>query len=466
MKKLIAMLMAAVMVFSLTACGNNNSTTTTAAADKTTAASTTAASTDVAADTTEAAPEVNPYLVTEPITIKWWHSLETQYDELIAEIVDNFNKTNEYGITVEAEYIGNYATLNETLVSAQAAGSGLPAISVSGSNYIGNYGSSGMAEDLAPYVEAYGMDLTDFFDGMLEMSYVNDTLVSLPFLVSTQVLYYNADKVAEKNLTVPTEWADVADFVNASVEKDASGNVTFWGGYFAGWDYAYFLPMFMNQGVKLIDVEENTTDLNSEAAVKVVEGVQELVQSGVAQWAYGSGSSATMRKTFYEGNAMFTVHTSSLYNTYIDNIDGKFELGMAWYPGVDGTANTTLGGSNIFIPAINDQATKNAAFVFLMYLTGAETNVKWAEGTGYLLTRKSVIDSEEGKAHLEAKPAFKNIYDNLSKALPKIEHTCYTDMGDLLKSYLNLIIIEGEDAQEQLDLCAEELQELLDEVAE
>lgn len=457
MKKLLAMLLAVVMVLSMVACGAE---TTPTEAPK---------ATDAPVDTKETeAPEVNPYLVTDPITIKWWHSLESQYDELVAEIVKEFNETNEYGITVEAEYIGSYAILNETLVSAQAAGKGLPAISVGGSNYIGEYGRSGMAEDLAPYVEAYDVDLSDFYPGMLEMSSINDTLVSLPFLVSTQVLYYNATKLAEKNLTFPTDWKDVPAFVNAAVEKDASGNTTFWGGYFAGWDFGYFMPMLFNQkDVDMIDIENNETDLNDDAVVGIVKEVQKLVQDGVAKWAYGSGASSTMRQTFYDGNAMFTVHTSSLYNTYLDNIakSGQFELGMAWYPGVDGSAETTLGGSSIFIPAINDQATKNAAFIFLQYLTSPEVNVKWAEATGYLITRESAVTSEAGKAHLEAKPAFKTIYDNLAKAHPVIDHVCYNDMGDLLMSYMNLIVVEGQDAKEQLDLCAEELQELLDEAA-
>ena len=67
------------------------------------------------------------YEVTEPITIKWWHALEDQYSGIVSQVVDDFNKSQDL-ITVEAEYIGSYSELNEALVAAHAAGSGLPAI--------------------------------------------------------------------------------------------------------------------------------------------------------------------------------------------------------------------------------------------------------------------------------------------------------------------------------------------------
>lgn len=55
----------------------------------------------------------------------------------------------------------------------------------------------------------------------------------------------------------------------------------------------------------------------------------------------------------------------------------------------------------------------------------------WAEGTGYMPTRKSVLDTDEGKAFLEKKPAFQAILDNLDEINPRIQHKAGSACYDL-----------------------------------
>ena len=99
----------------LTACSGGGSTGKAGAAASSAPASSAAAS--------EAA-DPSKYEVTEPITITWWHALESQYDDLVADVVKKFNETQNL-ITVEAQYIGSYKDINEALVAAHAAGTGL-----------------------------------------------------------------------------------------------------------------------------------------------------------------------------------------------------------------------------------------------------------------------------------------------------------------------------------------------------
>ena len=75
----------------LTACSGGGST-----GKANTAASSAPASSAAASE----AADPSKYEVTEPITITWWHALETQYDELVTDIVDRFNKSQDL-ITVE-----------------------------------------------------------------------------------------------------------------------------------------------------------------------------------------------------------------------------------------------------------------------------------------------------------------------------------------------------------------------------
>ena len=221
------------------------------------------------------------YEVTEPITIEWWHALEQQYWPLVDEIVGGFNNSNDL-ITVEAKYIGNYATVNENLVAAHAANSGVPAITVANTPYVAEYGKGGLTEDLTPYIKATGYDIDDFGEGMLVASAYEGKQVSLPFLISTQVMYYNKTMADKEGITIPAKFADMETFLKKATKKDASGTTTRWGTIVPGWDQWYFETFFLNNGVQIVNDDRMTTDLGGKASVAVTKQLQDYMNKGYA----------------------------------------------------------------------------------------------------------------------------------------------------------------------------------------
>lgn len=402
--------------------------------------------------------DASKYNVTEPIEITWWHALENQYAPLVEEIVDGFNKSQDL-ITVKAEYIGNYQAVNEALVAAQAAGTGLPALTVSNTPYIAQYGASGICENLGPYIKATDFEIEDFGEGLIKASAYEGTQVSLPFLISTQVMYYNKSMADAKGVTVPTQFKDMNEFLGKVAEFNDDKTTKIWGTIIPGWDQWYFETFFLNNGVKIINDDQVTTDLNGEKAKYVTKEIRKWIDNGYAYFATGKNASSIMRQNFFEGNAFSVLHTSSLYNTYVQKCP-NFEVGMAWLPATD-TRKQEIGGCVLLIPAKNDQATKNAAWQFLSYLCSKGINMKWAEGTGYMPTRKSVLETQEGKDFLERKPAFKCIFDNLDNIYPRIQHKNWNQLAAIWKDYLSLFYNEGREIDGNIDDMAEEINEVL-----
>ncbi len=417
----------------------------------------------------EASPKASPaksaetYEVTAPIEITWWHALENQYEPLVNEIVGNFNASQDK-IKVKAEYIGNYATVNETLVAAQAAGQGLPALVVANTPYVAQYGAAGLCEDLNPYIKATGFDIEDFGEGMIKASSFDGKQVSLPFLISTQVMYYNKTMADKKGITIPTYFKDMDSFLEKATEYNADGSTKVWGTVVPGWDQWYFETFFLNNGSKIINDDQVTTDLNGPAALKTTKAMGEWMKKGQAYFATGKGASSNMRQAFVEQKAFSVLHTSSLYNTYVDKCK-DFEVGMAWFPATD-TRKQEIGGCVLLIPAKNDQQTKNAAWQFLSYLCSKEVNMKWAEGTGYMPTRKSVLETSEGKDFLAKKPAFKCIFDNLDNIYPRIQHAGWNQLASIWMSYLAQFYNEGKPIEGNIDMMAEEINEALEDSLE
>ena len=433
----------------LTACSGGGST-----GKAGTAASSAPASSAAASE----AADPSKYEVTEPITITWWHALESQYDELVADVVDKFNKSQNL-ITVEAQYIGAYKDINEALVAAHAAGTGLPAVAVANTDYVASYGDSGLYENLDPYIAATNYDVDDFSAGLLLSSQYQGKQVALPFLHSTQVIYYNKTMADANGWTIPETIEEFTPFL-AEVHSKAG----VYGTVVPGWDQWYFETLYLNEGVDIITAD-NTCDLNGDAALGVTNMIKGWCDAGDAYFAAGADASATMRQNFYDQKAFSVMHTSSLYNNYVDKCP-DFEVGMAWYPAATtGSKDAEVGGCVLCIPSKNDQATKNAAWQFLQFMCGKEVNMEWAEGTGYLPTRNSVLTTDEGKAFLEKKPAFQCVFDNLNLINPRIQNAAWSELATTWKNYMEVIMNQGGDVDSSSEDMVTEIDEILEDHA-
>ena len=411
-----------------------------------------------AAPASSEAVDPSKYEVTEPITITWWHALESQYDELVADVVKKFNATQKL-ITVEAQYIGSYKDINEALVAAHAAGTGLPAVAVANTDYVASYGDSGLYENLDPYIAGTDYDVDDFSAGLLLSSQYKGKQVALPFLHSTQVIYYNKTMADANGWKIPEKIEDFTPFLaEVHSKKGIYGTVV------PGWDQWYFETLYLNEGVQII-TGDNDCDLNGDAALGVTKMIKGWCVAGDAYFASGTDASATMRQNFYDQKTFSVMHTSSLYNNYVSKCP-DFEVGMAWYPAATtGDKNSEVGGCVLGIPSKNDQATKNAAWQFLQFLCGKEVNMEWAEGTGYLPTRNSVLDTEEGKKFLEKKPAFQCIFDNLNLINPRIQNAAWSELATTWKNYMEIMLNQGGDITSGSNDMVTEINEILEDHA-
>ena len=410
------------------------------------------------------------YDVTEPITIEWWHAHEDQFTPYIDYMVNRFNEENGMGITVVPVYKGSYTDINTEFIAADAAGT-LPAIVCCNTSYPAGYGAAGLCEVLDPYIDAFEYDVEDFGEGLIASTSYDDEQICLPYLISTQCLYYNKTAAEKEGIELPKTLDEMEAFLEKATIFNEDGTTARYGAVFGGWDYWYHEMLFKNNGVQIV-TEDGKTDVNSEMSIAINTKIQEWIKKGYAYYAYGTGASSNMRDLFVAGGAMCVFHTSSLYNTYkskvdayyAENPDGKFEVGMAWLPGGydHESFKSEVGGSAIFIPAKASQAQKNAAWQFMMFMTSPEINLYWADKTGYFPTKASVKGTPEYAAYIEAQPAMTAIIDNSSLINPRNQNPSYDTCANLWRHALAKIYNEGADVTETLNQLAIEIQETLD----
>ena len=409
------------------------------------------------------AETADPYAITEPITIEWWHSHEEQYSGLLDGMLEQFAKENPL-ITVTPIYQGSYSDIHTKLMSAVTA-ENVPALCVANTSYPAMYGAQGICTDLTPYMQASGYDVMDFGEGLVASTSYQGQQICLPYLISTQVMYYNKTAADAEGIEMPKTFDDMEEFLKKATIFNEDGTTKRYGTVFGGWDYWYYEMLYKNNGVQVINEEENKSDLNSELAAQITAKIAEWCDKGYAYYAYGTVASSNMRQLFADEGTFSVFHTSSLYDTYVNTlVKGKFEVGMAWCPGGnDGeTFKSEVGGCVLLIPEKASQAQKNAAWKLLQFMTSPEINLYWADQTGYFPTRQSVQGTEDYQEYLTRKPAMESVVSMASWINPRNQHPAYDQIANLWRHALAKVFNEKAPVQDTLDELVTEVNEILE----
>lgn len=422
MKKIVALFLCVALVVSLAACGSKK-------------------------DPEPTKPSSD---ITEPISITWWHTMDSQYDSLVNELVDKFNSSQEY-ITVVPEYMGSFSDINEALVAANAAGEGLPGVAVCNTKFIASYANNGLFEDLTPYIENTAFDVSNMEPGMYEIGSFGNKQIAMPFFHNTHVIYYNKDMAEKYNLTIPTEFSELGDFFKSVKEKTGVTPLSM-----QSLDF-YYGSFYRNAGVKIIDGDKS--DLNSDTAIDITTQLQSWVKNGYISWLEGNDASSNMKQSFYQGNSFAVLHNSTALEAHQES--ANFNVGVAWYPGVNGMNNADLGGGVIGIPAKNSDEVKNAAWQFISYLCGNDTTMKIATDTGYLPICKDALTKDSTSTYLEKFPEYKTVFDNLNKVTPPIIDESASEICKIWQQYMNMIMLENADVSISLNNAVTEINEVL-----
>lgn len=393
----------------------------------------------------------NTHEVNEPIDITWWHTLDSQYDEYIEKIISEFNNTHK-NITVHAEYVGSWNDINEKLVMANAAGNNLPAVAVCNTKFIASYADNGLFEDLNKYIKDTKYDVSDFAEGMYSIGTYNGKQVALPFLHNTQVVYYNKTALENNNLTLPTEFSNVDSFLNEVKKKTGMTPLSM-----QSLDF-YYGTIYRNSGVKIIS--DDGSDLNSEKSLEITSQIKNWCENGLVSWLQGNSASNDMKQSFYNQESFAVLHNSSALPTYMKKCN--FEVGMAWYPAVNGVAHGDMGGGVIGIPAKNDQKTKDAAWIFIQYLCDKDVNTELSIKTGNIPIRKSAVESPVISEYIKKYPEYKKLYDNLQNIYPPIINSHASEIVKVWQNYMNKVMLQYENPKEMMNAAVKEINEILE----
>ncbi len=247
-KKAVSIVLAASMTAGLLAgCGSgtasnaqNDSTAENAAAESTGAAAETAAA--------ESAVEMADAKDVSGTTISFWHSMGGVNGQAIDTLVQKFNKENEYGITVEAQYQGAYDDSLNKLKSAQIGNMGADLVQVYevGARFMME---SGWIIPMQQLVDADQYDVSAIEPNLAAYYTIDGTLYSMPFNSSTPLMYYNKDIFDKAGITEIPDSLEAIDAIGEQLMTEGGASEVMSLSIY-GWFFEQFIG---KQGLQYVD---------------------------------------------------------------------------------------------------------------------------------------------------------------------------------------------------------------------
>ncbi len=226
-KKMIAVVLTATMLFSVTACGSPG----TAAPDSGSSDNNSPVeSTESSVADASAAEEDQTY---DPVTIQFWNSWTGSDGEVLTELVEKFNETNKWNITVEMDISSDF---NSQFFTAMAADAG-PDMILTWSAL--KYNFTDQLTSIDDIWEKTDLKKENFMNTYLEATSQEDTLYGIPFQLTKYCMFWNKDLFQNAGLDPETPPASYDDWLQyAEKITDESSHV-----YGSGLDYSNIAAM-------------------------------------------------------------------------------------------------------------------------------------------------------------------------------------------------------------------------------
>lgn len=410
MKKRIAILTILVLLLSLTACSGSGRTKKSNGSQGTGA----------------------PEYVTEPITVELWHTFGSgEQAAYMQRAIDEFNATNEYGITVIGNYIGGYVALRTSLSIAIAAGEN-PQMAVLGMSPI--LASNHVLADMTPYAERDHFDVSNLFDEMKGTMYYEDAMVSLPFLRSSILFCYNVDMWKGAGFDQPPTTVAEMETQCAAVARKYGVK-----GFGMLIDPSYYQEALIQSlgGQGIVDKDTTSAScLDDGTMLKMLTDWRRWINEG---WCYKpsvTNASNEMQQMLYTGKLASGLYSSGVLSALVKySQEAGINIGATIMPGYDGPRACSGGGDISIISKNNSQQQIAACWEFIKFLFTDEQVVKRHIETGYLPTTESSIGNAALQAFWAENPIYSIAYE--------YRENCTDPTGSIYRSEWNTQVAQA-----------------------
>ena len=353
--------------------------------------------------------------------ISFWHSMGGVNGQAIDTLVKKFNYENEYGITVKAQYQGEYDDSLNKLKSAQIGNMGADLVQVYeiGSRFMIE---SGWITPMQQMIDADSYDLSQIEPNLAAYYTIDNQLYSMPFNSSTPIMYYNKEMFEKAGITeIPDSLEGIEAVGEKLLNEGGAGQVISLGIY--GWFFEQFIGKqgleYANNGNGRTEAATAVAFDSNGAAANILTAWKSLYDKGYAP-NVGKGGDAGLAD-FSAGKSAITLGSTASLKQILQDVNGKFEVGTAYFPKVKSTdeGGVSIGGASLWALNNNDAKKTRATWEFVKFLISPESQAYWNAQTGYFPVTTAAQEEPVFKENVEKYPQFQTAIDQLHDSSPK-----------------------------------------------
>lgn len=393
-------------------------------------------------------------------TVTFWHQHSRAREESLLAIVQAFNETNEYGITVEAIYQGNYSDIFNTMLTVMNTDD-VPNLVVAYQNQAATYHLLGGLVDINALIEnsKWGLtdaEVTDFFPSFYNSDVFEGVRVGFPPNRSTEVMYVNVSWLNELREsgaisfdgipTTPEQFREASCAALSNPYSGATGDPASSLGYEINIDASRFASWVFGFGGNVFDYENNRYSYNSTESVAAMTYLQALFADGCGRMITEQFGD---QNNFGAGTTLFTTDSTTGIPVYTELVANgtQHEWTIAPLPYITAEPVINVYGASVSIPKSTPEQ-ELAAWLFVKYYTSASTQAEWARSSRYFPVRASV--AENLAEYFEQQPIYKIGFDMLEYGITEPPTPGYDFVRNEVTDAL-AAILEGADVQTTLD---------------
>ncbi len=303
------------------------------------------------------------------------------FKPLFDPLIERFHAAHpDIRVTTRPPYQNYEDGLEKTLRGALTGD--LPDVSFQGLNRQRVLAERGIAQPLGKMIRSeQGWEARGYSSSLMSVGRFGNEVYSLPFVISTPIVYFNADLVRQAGgdpNNFPQDWNGIlalASKINA-LGNDVSG-MTF------AWDIAgnwMWQTLILSQGGTMLSADEKKVAFGDAIGRNSIRLLSRVVKEGGMR---NLKLQAAMQ-SFTAGKIGVLMSTAAYTETIEKGVGGRFTVRTTTFPLPAGEAKGRLpGGGNAALIFAKQPEKQKAAWEFVKFLTSPENAAFAARATGY-----------------------------------------------------------------------------------
>lgn len=344
-----------------------------------------------------------------PVTIRFWHTMSaTKLQPTLDEVIGEFQELYP-NVTVQHQQVGGYDDVRDQVVQNLGTGD-YPNLAYCYPDHVAIYNEAEITVALDDVIAnaKYGLGGSELkFEGPKQEDYIQaffeegkvfgDGLTyTMPFLKSTEALFYNKTFFDEHKLTVPTTWDEMWETCAKIKQIDPKSTPL-------GYDSESNLFITLCETYGYPYTSTDSFDFNNEGMRNVMKTFKENFDKGyfTTEEIFGTYTNGLMTDTSQPSRAYMCIG-STAGASYQVNANGLFETGVTYVPkATNGKAKVISQGPSLVLFKNENPQAVLATWLFTQYLNSTTVQARFALASGYLPITKTAAELKEYQDFLD-----------------------------------------------------------------